>query len=177
MPSAEAAGKVEGMVELRILEPDDWPLWRELRLAALAESGPAFGSTLADWQGDGDREERWRARLTMRGSHNVIAFLDGHPSGMVSGVPVEGANSVELASMWVSPAARGRGVGDHLIREVERWAAQRHAETVRLSVRPDNTMAIALYTRHGFQDAEKLAALDPRGCRVMTKPLPRHPAR
>ncbi|KUF15093.1 GNAT family N-acetyltransferase [Streptomyces silvensis] len=140
------------MIELRTLESDDWPLWRELRLAALAEAPYAFGSTLAQWQGSGDQEERWRARLSIPGARDLVAFLDGLPVGMVSGVPVEGADSVELISMWVSPAARGKGVGDHLVRAVERWGAERGAGTLRLSVVPDNSNAVALYERNGFTD-------------------------
>ncbi|MEV7010077.1 GNAT family N-acetyltransferase [Streptosporangium sp. NPDC051022] len=140
------------MIELRALEPDDWPIWRELRLTALTEAAYAFGSTLAEWQGDGDREERWRGRLRIPGSHNVVALLDGWPVGMVSGLPAEEADSVELISMWVGPAARGQGVGDLLIGEVERWAAQRGATTLRLAVVPDNDRAVALYRRHGFED-------------------------
>jgi hypothetical protein len=65
------------VIELRVLTPDDWPSWRELRLAALAEAPYAFGSRLADWQGDHDREQRWRDRLGIPGSYNVIAVLDG----------------------------------------------------------------------------------------------------
>ncbi|MEU7576709.1 GNAT family N-acetyltransferase [Streptomyces sp. NPDC041068] len=140
------------MLELRTLESEDWPLWRELRLAALAEAPHAFGSTLADWQGSGDREERWRARLSIPGARDLVALLDGRPVGMVSGVPGEGADSVELISMWVSPAARGQGVGDYLIQAVERWGAERGAKTVRLSVMPDNSNAVALYERNGFTD-------------------------
>ncbi|AGS67209.1 GNAT family N-acetyltransferase [Streptomyces collinus] len=140
------------MLELRTLEADDWPLWRELRLAALADAPYAFGSTLAQWQGAGDREERWRARLSIPGAHDLMALLDGLPVGMASGVPGEGAEYVELISMWVDPAARGKGVGDHLIQAVERWAAERGAKTLRLSVMPDNRTATALYARHGFTD-------------------------
>ncbi|MFD0888199.1 GNAT family N-acetyltransferase, partial [Streptosporangium algeriense] len=70
------------MIELRVLGADDWPLWRELRLAALAEAPAAFGAKLADWQGEGDREDRWRGRLEIPGSHNVVAVLDGVPAGI-----------------------------------------------------------------------------------------------
>jgi hypothetical protein len=78
------------MIELTVLTPDDWPLWRELRLRALTESPEAFGSRLADWQVEGDREERWRGRLGIPASHDVVASLDGEPVGMVSGGPTGG---------------------------------------------------------------------------------------
>ncbi|HZU56350.1 MAG TPA: GNAT family N-acetyltransferase [Actinocrinis sp.] len=163
------------MLELRTLESDDWPIWRELRQAALAEAPYAFGSTLAEWQGEGDREERWRARLEIPGAHNVIAVVDGRPAGMASGVPVEHADdSVELISMWVSPAARGRGVGGSLIQEIARWAAQRGAKSLRLSVMPGNVNAVALYERHGFTDTGEQGDLLPDGTgreRVMAKDL------
>jgi hypothetical protein len=38
------------VIELRFLTPDDWSVWRSLRLSALAESPGAFGSRLADWR-------------------------------------------------------------------------------------------------------------------------------
>ena len=165
------------MLELRTLESDDWLIWRELRQAALAEAPYAFGSTLAQWTGSGDREERWRERLEIPGSHNVIAVVDGCPAGMVSGVPVEqAAGSVELISMWVSPTVRGSGVGDCLIQEIIRWAAQQGAASLRLSVMPDNTRAVALYERHGFADTGIPGDLLPDGTgreRVMAKDLTR----
>ena len=151
------------MLELRTLESDDWPLWRELRLAALAEAPYAFGSTLAQWQGSGDREERWRTRLSIPGAHDLVALLDGLPVGMASGVPGEGAENVELISMWVNPTARGKGVGDYLIQAVERWGAERGATTLRLSVMPDNRKATALYERHGFTDTGEPGDLLPDG--------------
>ncbi|MFF4713062.1 GNAT family N-acetyltransferase [Streptomyces eurythermus] len=162
------------MLELRSVKADDWPLWRELRLSALAEAPYAFGSTLAQWQGSGDREERWRARLSIPGACDLVALLDGLPVGMASGVPGEGAGNVELISMWVSPAARGKGVGDHLVQAVERWAVERGATTLRLSVRPDNRRATALYERHGFTDTGESGDLLPDGVgreRVMAKSL------
>ncbi|MGA5708665.1 GNAT family N-acetyltransferase [Streptomyces cellulosae] len=126
------------MLELRTAEADDWPLRRELRLAARAEAPYAFGPTPAQWQGSGDREERGRARLSTPGAHDLVALLDGLPVGMAGGVPGGGAEDVELISMWVDPMARGKGVGDYLIQAVERWAAERGATTLRLSVMADN---------------------------------------
>ena len=161
------------MIELRVLTPDDWRAWRQLRLAALAEAPYAFGSRLADWQGDGDREERWRARLNIPGSFNVIAVLDGEPAGMASGVPAaEGA--AELISMWVSPAARGHGVGDRLVQAVARWAGQAGLDALRLAVVPGNENATALYRRNGFRLTGELGDLMPDGVsreHVMAKDL------
>lgn len=132
------------------LTVDDWPLWRQLRLRALAESPAAFGSTLAEWSGAGDREERWRGRLHSV-AHNVIAMLGGEAVGMASGTePVAG--EVELLSMWVAPEARGRGVGEALIDAVVAWASSQGARGVALDVREGNLAAIRLYTRMGFAD-------------------------
>jgi ribosomal protein S18 acetylase RimI-like enzyme len=133
------------MVVLRVLGPDDWADWRELRLLALRDASGVFGSKLADWQGDGDTEQRWRARLD--GMHNVLAHLDGEPAGMVSGMPR--GSEIVLISMWVAPFARGRGVGDALVDAVVRWSAS----PLSLKVKEDNAPAVALYRRHGFVDA------------------------
>jgi len=161
------------MIELRVLTPDDWRTWRALRLAALAEAPEAFGSQLADWQGQGDREERWRARLSIPGSYNVVAVLDGQPAGMGSGV-LEGEGTAELISMWVCPQARGKGIGDRLIAAVERWARQAGMTTLRLSVADDNEPAAALYQRHGLRLTGELGDLMPDGIRqerIMEKQL------
>jgi ribosomal protein S18 acetylase RimI-like enzyme len=162
------------MIETRVLADDDWKVWRELRLAALTEAPYAFGSQLADWQGTGDREQRWRDRLSLPGSYNVVAVLDGQPVGMASGVPTDQDGVVELISMYVAPAGRGRGVGDHLLHAVERWAQQVGAATLRLAVAEGNRNALALYQRNGFHDTGEIGDLMPDGVRreqVMAKPL------
>ena len=135
------------MLSLRTVTIDDWPLWREVRLAALAEAPHAFKSRLADWHRGG--EERWRSRLEMSDSFNVIALLDGRAVGMAAGVPVDSGIS-ELRSVWVGPGARGRGVGDRLIAAVETWARRSDARRLTLAVILSNEAAIALYRRNGF---------------------------
>lgn len=133
------------------LAVDDWQLWRALRLEALGEAPAAFGSTLAEWQGAGDTEQRWRNRLTSV-ALNLVASADGRPAGMASGSR-ENATDVELISMWVAPFARGQGVGDRLVEAVIEWAMSQQAWRVILSVRVDNAPAIRLYQRHHFVDA------------------------
>lgn len=137
------------MVRVRAITADEWRLWRGLRLVALREAPSAFGSTLAQWQGAGDTQERWRARLTDV-PYNVVAYLDGEPAGIVSGTQPDDAHTVELISMWVAPFARGRGVGDALVNAVVEWAAAQNARTVRLNVVDGNDRALGLYLRHGF---------------------------
>ncbi|WP_155368463.1 GNAT family N-acetyltransferase [Catellatospora vulcania] len=162
------------MIELRVLTADDWPVWRELRLAALAEAPDAFGARLADWQGDGDRAERWRGRLEIPGSHNLVATIGGRPAGMASGVPTGEPGVVELISMWVHPDARGQGVGDRLLAAVEQWARQVGAHVLKLAVADGNASAAALYRRNGFHLTEEIGDLMPDGVRreqIMAKPL------
>jgi hypothetical protein len=47
------------VIDVRELSPDDWQVWRVLRLAALEEAPYAFGSQLSDWVDA--KEERWPA--------------------------------------------------------------------------------------------------------------------
>ncbi|WP_413103852.1 GNAT family N-acetyltransferase [Streptomyces sp. Inha503] len=137
------------MVRLRVVTTDDWPLWRDVRRTALAEAPHAFKSRLADWHRGG--EERWRARLEIPGAYHVVALLNGRAVGMAGGMPGDGdGRPPELRSVWVSPEARGHGVGGRLIGAVEAWALRAGATALRLAVIPDNAPAIALYERHGF---------------------------
>lgn len=138
------------MVEFLTLTPDDWPRWREARLRALAEAPYAFGSTLADWTGAGDTEDRWRGRLTAPGHHSLLAVTDGTTVGMAAGIPGDPPGTVALVSMWVAPEARGRGVASALVHAVLRWGASSGAHTVQLDVRDGNTRALRLYERLGF---------------------------
>jgi len=158
--------------DLQVLTGDDWRVWRALRLEALAEAPYAFGSTLADWQGDGDREERWRDRLTRPGAHNVVAFVQGRAVGMASGVPGEVPAEVELISMWVSPTVRGSGVADALVREIERWARSLGAASLCLDVVADNLAARSFYRRLGFADTGEPTASPTNVVELrMVKPL------
>lgn len=130
---------------------DDWREWRSLRLRALAEAPDAFGSTLAEWSGAGDTEQRWRDRLDAV-PVNLLADDDGGPVGMASVTAVTGREA-ELISMWVAPSARGTGVGIALVVRAMEQAAALGAERLALDVAEGNDRAIGLYRRAGFTDA------------------------
>ncbi|WP_420711727.1 GNAT family N-acetyltransferase [Streptomyces sp. NRRL B-24720] len=118
----ERRGRLVGMVRLRVLTRNDWPLWREVRLAALGEAPQAFKARLADWHSG---EERWRTCLEMPGAYNIVALLGGRKGGMASGLP-GGSGVCELRSVWVSLQTRGRGVGDLLIAAVDTRSRAAH---------------------------------------------------
>lgn len=156
------------MISLRKLGADDWRSWRELRLQALAEAPDAFGTKLHEWLNKGDTEARWRERLRSV-PFNIIANLDGKPAGMVSAT-VPDAGRIELISMWVAPFARGRGVGDALVKPVIQWSKDQNARYVTADVKENNLHAIALYARHGFAFSDDRAAAEP-GERTMVRDI------
>lgn len=153
------------MISARALTSEEWRTWRELRLAALRDAPEAFDATLADWQGAGDTELRWRLRLEAV-SANVVADLDGHDAGMVSATAPDSDGAVELISMWVAPFARGQGVGDSLVQAVLQWASAAGAIRLRLRVAAWNAPAMALYRRNGFVEGRVLEEDEGGACEL-----------
>lgn len=56
-----------------------------------------------------------------------------------------------VAAMWVAPSARRRGLGSRLLVALARAAADRGAASMHLQTDTDNTAALGLYERHGFE--------------------------
>jgi ribosomal protein S18 acetylase RimI-like enzyme len=158
----EYAAVVPVTHEVRQVTEEEWTLLRDVRLRALADSPAAFGSTLAQEQTF--TEQRWRERA--RGAETTRLFLawtDGRPVG-IAGVVDEGDGSVQVVSVWVDPAHRGRGVARSLTEVSLRFAAARNPAAVRLWVTDGNDVARALYESFGFAPTGTRQALpsDPR---------------
>ncbi|MBB2934673.1 ribosomal protein S18 acetylase RimI-like enzyme [Amycolatopsis bartoniae] len=147
------------MLTLQEATPEDWPDWRDVRLAALTDAPHAFRTTVDDW--NRGAEQRWRERLAMPDALNLLARDDGVVVGLASGIRYPDGVA-EVRSVWVSPRARGKGVADLLLTAIEEWAVRQGAPELRLDVLPGNERAIALYRRHGFV---------PTGGEEMRKPL------
>jgi len=132
-------------MEIVQLVPDDWAMFRALRMTALSEAPYAFSSTLEGEQQLG--EGAWRAKLATR-TQFVAREVGGSPLG-TAGAFREG-DVIELISMWVEPRARGRGVGAALVDRIVDHARAVGCRTVYLHVAEDNAIAGRLYTRCGF---------------------------
>jgi GNAT superfamily N-acetyltransferase len=151
------------VIEVRRIRPDDWPALRATRLAALADSPSAFGSTVERELAFTD--EVWQERATL-GSTNrdraTFLAVDGDEVvGIVGGFELDG--TLDLVSMWTSPAVRRRGVGRQLVEAVLEWAGDR---TVHLWVTRGNEPAHALYESMGFVDTDDVQPLPSDPCKV-----------
>lgn len=62
-----------------------------------------------------------------------------------------GTHAARLYSLVVARSGRGRGLGRALVTLAERRAAAAGCEAVHLEVRADNTPALALYARRGYE--------------------------
>jgi GNAT superfamily N-acetyltransferase len=134
-------------IRVRRLGTDDWRVWRDVRLAALAEAPDAFASTLARELAFG--EEIWRGRMSGPGVH-LMSFASRQPTGIAATFVPDPSPAPELVSMWVRPEWRSRQVGTALVSEVLAWACENGYGEVRLWVVEGNTAAVRLYENTGF---------------------------
>ena len=79
----------------------------------------------------------------------VIARLDGRPIGC-GALKVKGGGVGEVKRMWVSPDARGLGVGRRILEELEARARGFGLATLRLETNKSLTEAQALYRSCGY---------------------------
>ncbi len=145
------------MAAIRRLTPTDWTLWKQVRLAALADSPAAFGSALVEWVEA--PQERWELRL-LDVPLNLVAMTGNRAIGQVGATSPNAVGQVELISLWVAPSERGTGIGDALIEAVTSWVGRQEATEIVLYVKLTNGPARRLYERHGFATSGPGGAAD-----------------
>jgi len=135
-------------VDIELLTSDEWQRYRSLRLASLADSPDAFGTTLAAARTL--TEVEWKNRLIELPT--LVAALDEVDVGTVR-VATDDTDSTAayLISMWVAPEARGRQIGESLIQSAISLARSKNYRMMSLDVADNNTAAISLYERMGFE--------------------------
>jgi L-amino acid N-acyltransferase YncA len=145
------------VVEIRPLMPPDWPdveqIWREgidTRNATFEIEPPSWESFDA----------------TRHPGHRLVAALDGTIVGWAALAPVSRrpcyAGVVE-DSVYVTAAARGRGIGKALMEALVAGADAAGIWTIQTSVFPENAASLNLHEGVGFRVVgrrERIAQLD-----------------
>jgi GNAT superfamily N-acetyltransferase len=143
-------------MDIQRLLPDDWQVFRALRLEALADAPQALTGSLADEEKLA--EAAWRDQIARR--NLLVAIVDGMPAGIAGGqLDEEGA---ELVSLWVHPRARGQGVADGLVKSVVSWARTQRRRQIKTWAALGNAAADRLYANHGFVATGKTRPIDPK---------------
>ncbi|WP_130442725.1 helix-turn-helix domain-containing GNAT family N-acetyltransferase [Kribbella rubisoli] len=109
------------------------------------------------------------AELTLPAGLLLVATLRSEPVGC-GALKLHGAEPAEIKRMWVSPDARGLGLGRRLLAELERTAAAHGATAVRLETNHNLKEAIALYRSSGFKEVSAFNA-EPYAHHWFEKPL------
>lgn len=144
----------ESAFEIRQIEAGEWRRWRATRLRMLRDDADFFATRYEDMVREPDA--RWKAwveeaALGEEKTLFVAEEVDGAWLGLVGAFARVDPLEVQLISMWVDPAARGRGVAQRLIRAVAGWADARASTRVVLFVQEANRPAQRLYEKAGFK--------------------------
>jgi RimJ/RimL family protein N-acetyltransferase len=163
-------------VQIRQLRSDESPQNREIRLRMLSESPAAFHSTYDGALALSDQHWRGLTAASARGEERVsyVAEEDDRWHGTASGVLDLDGTMVEVVSVWVDPAWRGRGLATALIEPVIAWAVANGATRATLWVHDQNEAAIRVYERLGFERTDRRQIFGTAGDRVrfmMTRSL------
>jgi ribosomal protein S18 acetylase RimI-like enzyme len=144
----------QAMAAVRRAGPDQWLVYRDLRLAALAEAPQAFSSTLERELAFDDQV--WQQRLGSLAAATFLAWDSDQVVGMATGKPEDPDDEFavpgawQLVGMWVSPAMRGTGVAGALVEAVAEHVRDAGAPALVLWVTQVNGRARRFYERIGF---------------------------
>ena len=138
-----------GVIEIRILTPDDAAIYRAVRLEGLQNHPDAFTSTF-----ERESEQPLSFFADRLATSTVFgAFRDGELIGVAGFArqPGKHAHKGTLWGMYVRPAARQSGLGQKLVETVID-CARTQVEQIQLVVVANNYPARRLYTRLGFEE-------------------------
>ena len=176
--AAGAAGSdAPAAVVIGTATPADLAVVVELRLALLREHGdsPLYGRLRQDAP---RRAERlYAAQLAAPGEATFLAERGGAVVGILRCMTAQGAPLLHpdrygyIASVYVRPEARRRGVLRALLAAAEGWCVERGLTELRLHNAADNPVANAVWAAFGFQAVEVLR-LRPLDAAALVAPAP-----
>jgi L-amino acid N-acyltransferase YncA len=147
----------ESVMEIRAMQPSDWPAVREIYEQGLATRQATFETTAPSWAA-WDEGHLAEQRLVAAQEGKVVGWAALSPASRrpcYAGVVEE--------SVYVRAEARGQGVGTSLLRALVERAEKAGAWTIQTSIFPENVASIELHRRCGFRvvgTRERIAQLD-----------------
>ena len=135
----------DAAISIEAMTAADWPDVREIYAAGIATGNATFETTPPDW-------EEWDG--SHLADHRLVARLDGRVVAWAALSPVSDRcvyGGVAENSIYVSPAAAGRGIGRRLLAALCEGAETAGIWTIQTGIFPENEASIALHHRCGFR--------------------------
>jgi GNAT superfamily N-acetyltransferase len=134
-------------VTIRTFTPADIAAWLALRTRAFAtETPPVRSWTTADFDREMTRKPWWRDE------HTWLAFPTDTPGSLVGAVTLATRKQTPVIHwMMVDPDWRGHGIGQLLLRQLERTAWDKGVREIRLETHHNWHRAVQLYTKLGYE--------------------------
>jgi L-amino acid N-acyltransferase YncA len=132
-------------IELRPLEPDDWPAVAEIYWDGMRDGLATFETEVPTWA-------EWDASHLP--DHRLVADLLGEVVGWAALAPVSSRacyRGVVEDSVYVARQARGLGIGRKLLEALIAGAERAGIWTIQTSIFPENRASLALHERCGFR--------------------------
>ncbi|HXY17267.1 MAG TPA: GNAT family N-acetyltransferase [Gaiellaceae bacterium] len=145
------------MIEIRPLTPADWPAVRAIWTEGIDTRNATFETETPSWESFDATRHR---------GHRLVATDGGEVVGWAALAPVSRRAcyaGVAENSVYVSSAARGKGVGRALMEALVAGASSGGIWTIQTNVFPENEASVALHERVGFRVVgrrERIAQLD-----------------
>lgn len=148
-------------INVRLLDENEWSVYRDVRLRALSESPDAFAATAT--KEEDYSEELWRERMNR--SRRLLAERDGDVLGVTSlkVLEIDEEPIGELFGLWVAPDARGTGVARRLLEAAAGQARQDSLHHLIYWVGTDNGRAVAFASSFGFRPTDSRRPMEMAG--------------
>lgn len=136
-------------MNIRLLKPEDWYLWKILRLGGLSQSPESFGSSFEEESAWSDEE----FRQGLSKSDIFGAFVENQLVGCVAFSIINLRKACHRGVLWgmyVRPQNRTGGIASELMKYLIKHAKTQVMQ-MELAVVTDNPIAIKFYQKYGFQ--------------------------
>jgi RimJ/RimL family protein N-acetyltransferase len=139
-------------IEIIPFTPEDWQMYKAIRLHALQSDPKSFGSPYAKEKSRPD--DMWREGVSRADVAIFGVYHYGDLIGMTGAAllaDADGGKTVKLWGSWLEPSWRGKGVSEKMYEARLNWArAQPDVRRVIVSHRESNIASKKANQKHGF---------------------------